>query len=420
MPMLWAMYLFIVLFVLSLFYQLQAYLPYIFGAATRAAIFGIVIAVISYSWATVKLDDKHLRLLVCWFILVALVSLHTCFLHGLEFTLAASMRFVNVMILMPLTFFLTRGGMPIKSIFVIFTGAALLAFASVGAQLQDYEFPTLTGDYIAIRGDLVRHMSIFGEPNVGGMAAVMAYCYALICVKRHIVAVTLMSFFICGVILSLSKAALFGIPIVASLSILFSVRGFKGECKSYVGPIAARVFFGLLGGVAIVLALGGGAYIAVAFDVVVGNIGREPGLLEDFFNRQNLWNLSPDLIFGRSFSSAGSVAYAYFGNRSVLPHNSYVELLLVGGVILLAGFLIVSCLAAISIFQRWLINRDRFDAFALVGLLISFLWMFTYPVIYEPVTGAVWWVLVGYGLGLRKCPQQELTPAPKLSTSCSV
>ena len=50
-----------------------------------------------------------------------------------------------------------------------------------------------------------------------------------------------------------------------------------------------------------------------------------------------------------------------------------------------------------SLWRSGIMEERRIDRCSLICLIILSCWMLVYPVIYEPVTGCLFWIIVGYG-----------------------
>eukprot|EP01041_Mallomonas_annulata_P025096 gene25096-46054_t len=240
----------------------------------------------------------------------------------------ATARFINVMLLVPFVALMFMGERHMERVFWIFWAVFLCAFASLLVQFWGWPLDTLVNGYIAIRGDLIRHMTVVGEPNVGGMLAVIAGVSSTMLVKRHSVAV-----------LMGALAVAFGVAMIASICLL------RGEARN---EFLLRALLAGLASVLLLLLIGAGDYLRISLDSLMGNIRGEPSAYKDFQYRQSRYgtmdvfdgSLLPaplNYLFGASFAEVGSAAQEIQGSGSdiVLPHNSYLELLLTGGAFML-------------------------------------------------------------------------------------
>jgi hypothetical protein len=156
-------------------------------------------------------------------------------------------------------------------------------------------------------------------------------------------------------------------------------------------------------------------YESVGIETLVGSNGPTQGALHDITDRafirveQGIALLAAtppssvlSYLFGGSYGIAGSVAVSARGEPpAFLPHNGYLEIFLVGGVVLLAAFLAVVARAACNLLTLW--RRDlpevRFSIVALTMLLII---LSGYPIMYEPILGSLFWLIVGASFNVAR------------------
>lgn len=397
----------LVLVFVTLHYRMQAYVQFPFSAPSRLVFYGCLFLLV------VALQKGYRQLSLAMSALlssVVLAGAHTAILAGAELAVHATGRFANVMLLAPFVALLFTGEQHMKWVLWLFWAVFATALVSLLAQYGGVSLDALVNDYVAIRGDLVRHMTVVGEPNVGGMLAVISLVSFVMLVKRRYLAVMLGGAAVAFVFFSISKAAILGlgVAVAAGVGVLR-----QGELKEVVARAALAGLFGLL----FLNLLGAEDYARVSFESVLGSIRGEPSALEDFQSRQNgidvlglfKGSLLPSplsYLLGISFASVGSAAQEIGGVRSnvFLPHNSYLELLLTGGALMLSIVLFLMARAFRNLLCSVSMEERRIDRCSLICLIILSCWMLVYPVIYEPVTGCLFWVIVGYGNRVRTSP----------------
>lgn len=393
----------IVLYVLVfiiLHYRVQAYVQFPFSAPSRLAFYGgLFLLVIVAHKGYMQLSLGMVTLLSS----VLLAGVHTALLSGAELAAHATGRFANVMLLAPFVALLFTGERHMERVVWLFWAVFATALVSLLTQYGGGSLDTLVNGYVAIRGDLVRHMTVVGEPNVGGMLAVISLVSFVMLVKRRDLAVILGGAAVAFVFFSISKAAILGMGVAVAAG--FGVLR-QEELKEVLARAALAGLFGLM----FLYLLGAEGYARVSFESVLGSIRSEPSAFEDFQSRQygtdvmglfkeSLLPLPLSYLLGISFATVGSAAQEIGGLNSnvFLPHNSYLELLLTGGALMLSTVLFLMTRAFRNLLRSVSMEERRIDRYSLICLIILSCWMLVYPVIYEPVTGSLFWIIIGYG-----------------------
>ncbi|MFW2358329.1 hypothetical protein, partial [Hydrogenophaga sp.] len=85
-------------------------------------------------------------------------------------------------------------------------------------------------------------------------------------------------------------------------------------------------------------------------------------------------------------------------------HNSYLELLLTGGAFMLSVVVVLMGRTYRTLWHSCAQGDNRVDRCVLVCFIVLTCWMLIYPVIYEPVTGCLFWIIVGYGNRVHNRP----------------
>ncbi|WDR02335.1 hypothetical protein PSQ19_17185 [Devosia algicola] len=400
----------------SALYQLQRYSLFPFAATGRFALFVGVLVLVSY--ARPRLITSIPTLIWCLAATVAWAGVNTYLLFGPQLALAATARFANVMIVAPLASVLFTDQKHIGQVFAVYVLVLTVAFLSMIYQYYGGTLEAIVGSYIAIRADLVRYMTVVGEPNVGGMVAVLGFIVGVTIPKRMIASVIIAGVSVAFVVMTLSKAALVGLALAVGMLIFMPTKD-----RSRI--ISRSTISGLLG-LTVLFCLGANNYLITAFQSVLGNIPGEPSVIGDLANRQlggglsevpvagveassYHWRDAIGVLFGLSFGIAGSAAQEILGSgvNVVLPHNSYMEMYLTGGIVMLGVMVILMANAFRRIVSDVLRSRRAEEQCALVCMTVLSCWMFVYPIIYEPATGALFWSIIGYGNRLSHSKHED-------------
>jgi hypothetical protein len=332
-----------------------------------------------------------------------LVAIHTYYLAGIVVAVPAFSRFVHLALVAPLAAVLLEKDQDILMMLYLWVVVVIFGIMTIIYQMLGGEMAWLVQKYIAIRGDLLRHKSLLGEPNVGGMSAALLYILASMIVRRVAIRYLLLFASSFLVVVSISKAAFIGF-IFANLVILASDYKIARKVGS-VFP-SRRIIFQTLAvlGWFLLMALHPllYRYLEVNFNSFIGKQLAVPGAIEDFSDRFIFFRFGGgvgfrdylELLFGQSFTRAGSVALDLKIPNAVGPHNMYLEVFLVGGLILLAAFIAVQYLTI----KNLILNKNsnfKFNTILLPNFVLISIFMTVYPNFYEPITGTLFWLIVG-------------------------
>jgi hypothetical protein len=206
-------------------YQLQLLLPQLASFHVRELLYIYLYARVIFFYR-IRFSPLLIAVIV-FFTLTMMIALHTFYLYGMAVALHCVSRFIHVALLAPLAGLILVRDEDIKWMFFLWLGAVFAGILTVVYQLSGGEMNWLVQNYIAIRGDLVRHKSLLGEPNVGGMAAVLAYTLASLIVRNAIWRYTILLSTSFLVIVCLSKAALASFLIMNFVLIILDFRRAK-------------------------------------------------------------------------------------------------------------------------------------------------------------------------------------------------
>jgi hypothetical protein len=341
-----------------------------------------------------------------------LIAIHTWYVAGTVVAIAGFQRFIHVALLAPIVATIITNENQIKSLIYVWMASVVLGGFTIFYQVLGYDLSWFLGKYIAMRGGLYRYKSLLGEPNVGGLAAVISYTLNFLFIRAPFLRIALATISVLMIVFSLSKAAwiLFAF---ANLMLLFiciwkrlklnDVRKIR-ELYSQAVAVLFLLFF-------IYITPAGKKHLEVGLGAVVGTDEESPSAYGDLYNR-----IQPDLsigntvftnngaayrlidylnlIFGRSFSSAGSAAVDLGVPKAYLPHNMYLEIFSVGGLVFLFVSIGLIASTAYIIGRKLLLSNDNLGVLIIPLLTVS-IYMLGYPNMYEPVTGSIYWIIIG-------------------------
>jgi len=343
------------------------------------------------------------------------IGFHTFFLYGSDLAIQGFLRFINVALLAPLAATIFQDLKDVKYFIniwlsVVVIGAFSALYRFFGGDLSFLQLP----HYISLRGSLVRFHTILGEPNIGGMAAVIVYIYSILHVSIWPLKFILLLTSIILLYLSLSKAALGGF-ILATILLVFCYSKFLFNTKRKINPQLRKILLYIVMVIIVLVIMANigidfKKYISTSFLAFHGT-DENPGAYEDIIYRSIIKPYSGvklalkesdfyvlNFLMGSSFGIAGSAARTIRGELAILPHNSFLEIYLVGGMIMILIFITILYLTYKKLNIK---SKNIFYQPILLSFFIIVLLMFTYPIIYEPVIGSFFWLIVGISSNYR-------------------
>jgi hypothetical protein len=406
-PVFW---LFCAMFTMLLLFRMQLLMPALNAVYAReallAGLYGVLL-VLGRMRPRRAILPVYLFLAWCVF-----VGAHTYLVFGGEMAAAGFTRYVAPALLAPIAAALFDNWKQVRIALAIWMSVVV---AGAGTALYQYgggNAEWLVGEYISMRGGQVRFMTLLGEANVGGMAATLLFVLAFLWVRRWIFKYVLLLACTVLLVLSISKAAVAGTLIAAIL-----VAVLKGHELRKV-HVQRRVAGTLLATVvlfAVALSLTSPQvledYSLYTRSLQEAIFQREGGsdtayVIEDLLQRVfdftkkgiDVARRSSDIfalavVAGSSFGVAGSAAYDLQPAYAVLPHNSFAEAFLVGGIIQLS--LLVWILVSTGRRLLTLRKLEPHYGVLLIVYLVVCAYLPTYPTVYEPITGSVLWLVVG-------------------------
>ncbi len=347
-----------------------------------------------------KIRLSPLLVVVLMFLLYALlIGIHTWHIAGPVVAFAGFKRFAHLALMAPLAAVLLEKDSDAKRVLYLWMGIVFVGVMTVVYQLGGGQMDWLVQSYIAIRGDLVRHKSLMGEPNVGGMAAAIAFFVSSTTIRSALVRLPLVLVFSFLVIVSLSKASWIGCLLMGIAFIIVDMMNARKSGNRFPSNqlclqcSALVVWFLLLACHPLIY-----RYMDVGFSSLVGSQADVPGAMQDFANRflfpgigSNGTDGLLNLFFGQSFARAGSAATDLKAPLAIIPHNMYLELYLVGGLPFLFSLLWIQW----HTIKALATNGIEIGQFVVPPFMLICLYMMGYPNIYEPITGTLFWLAVG-------------------------
>ena len=404
-------------------YQLQYLFPLYKTYHLREIIFAYLYCRVALRY---PFPDHALFKFITFFLTLALlIAIHTWYVTNSVVAVAGFTRFIHVALLAPLVALIVFRESQVRSLIYTWMAVVVLGAITVFVQLLEFDLKWLLGAYSAPRGGLWRYKSLLGEPNVAGLAGVMFFILSIGCINNRIVKMVCVGIAVFLVVFSLSKSAL--ILFVGSGFIFILLASWKWF--SFRDLIFVReIFVSLLGALVWLIFINsfplGGKYISVGVLALFGADEESPSALLDLTNRMQFEFYGPikadeespsalleaggfmhslfgqsfatvmHSLFGQSFARAGSAATDLGIQNAFLPHNMYLELFMVGGLLLLGIFSAILCIGGYVLGKRLLFQKTN-SGMLTIPLLIVVLYMLGYPNVYEPITGTILWLALG-------------------------
>jgi hypothetical protein len=412
---------------LTLLYNLQLLVPLLSSLFVRQALIVLLYARLIIGARSLTFGTP--RTLVVFFAISAVVMVHTWISFGWHMAAFGFERFVNVAILAPPAIALVTSAARLRGLLALWFAAILLGLASDLYQVFGGHMAWLVQDFVSGRCDLPRFKTILGEPNVGGMAAAIVAIGPVLLFRPLWLRLAGTGLSIVFVILSLSRAAIAIVVIGAIAACVLEAprlreawRVPEARRRAVVGALAI-----LAGGVVLDQIPAIHAYFATIVASLTGDcsivstdisdLGTYYGEQDGFFGAirdRAFGRLGAGLslmsgaaaaadalvtlfvsLFGLGFGAAGSAAVELRGSPpAFLPHNGFLELLLVGGPVLLASFLVLVGQVGrrvLSLRRNW---PSTMASFIAIGFAVLVVMTLGYPVFYHPVLGVLFWLLV--------------------------
>ena len=355
--------------------------------------------------------DKRLTLIVSYLGACLVVALNTYVRYGPDMALHGFKRFVGVALLAPLASVVLENPKHIAMALYTWLGAVLIGAGSLVYEIMTGQVAALAEGLNPTRGGLTRYLTLLGEPNVGGMVSVLVFTFAILYVRTTLIQLPLMLAAAVLLFYSLSKAALAGyvcfVVVLIAVASMYPKRIFvRSSLRSLAVAAAAMAVIILFGA-----ERGGGLqrYWNTTEEAFLGTGGTQDTqheVLEDLRERvidKTLSGLdtaaesSPfyalDVVIGSSYGAAGTAALTWSSEQVIEPHNGMSEIYFVGGVLLLAIYILVVKSTIRGLLREF--PRDELGAALMICVLILSLYTFTYPIEYEPVNGSLFWIIVG-------------------------
>ena len=406
------LFLFAALFAFMLLFQLQEVAPWISKLMIREILYALLYMRIILFY---RRHVTYNLVFIFLFLLYALfVGVHTAVLYGPALALKGLMRFLYAALLAPPAAILFTNLRQVKVFLKIWLAVFTLGFVSALYQFFGGDLSALFQGYASSRGGMARYMTLLGEPNIGGMAAVVVFVLAILGMRSWAARSFFMTAAAAMLLFSISKAALLGLLIALFIIVLYRYKQlFLTRRTAAFILLSAAVLCGIL-----IFMLNTpllqdfSEYSTVLTETFLGQeegVPDEtgPGVIEEIWYRIfhkieegiEISAARSDIYFlnilgGSSFGVAGTAAVAErgFGN-AVLPHNGYLEIFLVGGLLMLLLFFWVILVTFVKL--QAAAAGNSFCHALFVSFIIMILFMTGYPIFNQPVLGAFFWLVIG-------------------------
>jgi hypothetical protein len=371
----------------------------------REALF--IVAVVYAFWITKHRLSRATLPLLAYIALSLIVGLHTYLLFGPQMATAGTIRFVAAALLAPLAAVLVKEDKEVRLLLFVWSGIIVIGAATAVYQYLGGDLTWALGPHM-VRGGVLRIRTSLGEVNVGGMAAPALVIIAISIVRSGIVKIGLISVAAAHVAFSLSKAGVIGLGIALFVLGAMNRNVVRHPAALFRSALSALVVAGV--GIALVVYFVGvdelSHRLRILDAVLAASDRGAPTFGGDVYQRTVTFAAQGtrmaleqgtmpvlNVLLGTSYGVAGSAAVELRFGRAVLPHNSFVEAFLVGGVLLVSVFL--ALLARVG-YRYWVLRESGSEAKVLFACMIVLVaYMPAYPVIYQPVLGGLFWVIVG-------------------------
>lgn len=410
-------FLFGVLIALLLGFQLQFLIPALATLHVRECL--IVYLYLRILFFYRNWFVRRVALLVLFLLACLVVGVQTLLVYGADMAIQGTLRFVSIAVLAPLASVFIRAPSELWSYYKVWITFVILAAISAVYQVFGGDLSWMVRDYVASRAGLMRYMTLLGEANVGGMAA--ALLAVAVATRIRSVPLKIGSAISCVILLvfSISKAAFLGVAIGAVVVLaLKSVTTFgrvaSGRETLWRSFSLRRVLPAVvvIVAIAVVFALSDTfsditrRYASVVVPSLVGTSTNSKALSTDIEDR--VYSRTADgialarsrssmyvlnVFLGSTFGIAGSAAVEIRGSgRAILPHNTFLELYLVGGGVLLALYLVIVAGTWRRLYRA---STTADGLFAFTTFVVLTAYSAAYPVIYAPALGVPLWLIIG-------------------------
>lgn len=421
--------LFQILFLLLMLYRLQFIFPIIAKCHLREVIYVYLYVRVLFSY-----QIRLTRILFVLFIMImvsVVVAILTYSSYGAEMAVKGLMRFVNVMLLGPLAAVFLKDERDLIRmlnllIFVAALGAATGIYQLMGGDLPifDNEKYITARDYDMMAGPVqFRFQTLLGDPNVGGMASSILLAGIVYLVRSKLWMMLAYASMLVLLVTSISKAGVAGCGLaMITMAILHRKRIYRVTAemrhKIVILVVISFALIALLSSFAPVLFNLAKEYYNSTQARLSGSGGTD-SLVSDLYYRayelqkdglqlaQNESDFYPlDVLLGSTYGIAGSAAGDVRGDANVHgPHNSLAEIYFVGGLMMLGVFCTLLVLVMRSLYL--LAEGDGVLAWLFVSFVVLVSYLPSYPIIYEPVLGSIFWMAMGVAANPAFSPRKK-------------
>ena len=403
--------LFYALFAALSLFQLQLAVPRLAALPIREVLYAYLYVRLFVSYRPLKSRN---RVLLVFLACAAIIGVLTFLLYGPTLGYRGFARFVNCALIAPLAAEMLTHERDFRICLWIWICIAFGGCVTLAIQFSGVAIPWLVLEHPSTRGGLTRYATLLGESNIGAMAAALLLIAATELARSWLLRCVIAAWAFVFLTLSLSKAGLMGVAIAGCMLL---IRG-RSVIKRLIFPSITIAGLVVAGGVALIYLGDAGIaqierYVHVLERAFIGSEGE--GVIADLrfrmiekplhamkLQRHESLPVWFAVVFGATYGIAGSVAVSE--RRLVgldnLPHNTFLEVYLVGGAVFLFVFLVLLVRTGQAI-HRYAVNADALAATVWPAYIVLCAYMVGYPVIYAPALGTWFWLIVGLSLNAR-------------------
>jgi hypothetical protein len=373
--------------------------------------------------------------LLCYVIAIyVLITVSRSYYYDLPTQLKLFIRLIMYFLLLPvIPIFIKTKRDAQALLFFVFFWCGILALTSF---LQEITGPIAwfynveNWEWLHGRQGYARYLSIFGDPNIGGICGgLLPLCMLILndkkrrnWHKRLFIEIILLAWASIVVVYSGSQAALI-VFLLSIIAVLWFDKKYRLE-KLILICLGILVYSSIMP----IISLRVQSLVNYAFSEgstsIVSGIG--PGWIPHnnqfmtdldyrLFSNIDINNTVGKILFGSTYNVV--VPSAYYNPEAILAHNAYKEIYISSGLVGLGLYLALWGITGVKAIQL-LRNTNKFNELEGVviisviayGILLAV--MFTFPVYHYNGTGAIFWVVAGlihvfHGLWMR-VPAKEL------------
>lgn len=351
---------------------------------------------------------KNLLYILLYIIYCIFICVYTYFLFDLNTSIVALNRFLGVALLAPLSSIIIKNYKQLNIIIslwvaTIFVISLSMLYEYFGGNLSEIIFYE-----IEPRFGVNRLSSLIGSATVSAMYSPFVIIFALFYIKNIFLKIILLILSIIPIILGVSKAA-FVMLIIILLSLFFYKKKYFAINRKINISIFVFLILFLLISSGLNNKLNFKEYLLAGYKSMASK--EKGGVMDQIiyrsiikFERSYKIALNNDTFYIFSFFIGNSFGISepllikneknatIIDSNSIKPHNSFLEIYLVGGIFLFFIFIMINILTFQKLNSKF---PEKYSFSLLYSLIICILYMLLVPIIYEHTLGSFFWVLVG-------------------------